>query len=267
MNTNELFEAAQLDALGLLDEQERDQFERALAQAAPAVRAQIRADQERLTRMDGWLPDVDPPTTLRSKVVTAVMSAAGAAPETVRHGGQRRHPPVLPVQRVSRWWRASTIGFATAAVVFGAIFVFQQQQINSLVAETNKGQMVQALARAVGPERLNDVLFDAGTERVAFDAAAEGYSGRATLYYNAEKGFSVLACKNLMPLSEKERLLLVEVNEQGQIVREISELKPEPVMGPQNVAAPAAGMRLAIYSAPRALGAAAGTLLLTTRAV
>ena len=39
MNTRDLFEAAQLDALGLLDDAERDAFDAAFLAAAPAIQA------------------------------------------------------------------------------------------------------------------------------------------------------------------------------------------------------------------------------------
>ena len=39
MNTHELLEAAQLDALGLPDESERDSFEKAFAGAHPSIKA------------------------------------------------------------------------------------------------------------------------------------------------------------------------------------------------------------------------------------
>ena len=60
MTTHELLELASLDALGLLDADERESFERAFRAAAPAVQAQIRREQLRAPRSAMNSPAVDP---------------------------------------------------------------------------------------------------------------------------------------------------------------------------------------------------------------
>jgi len=71
MNTYELLEAAQLDALGLLDDAERDAFDAAFFAASPDVQAQIRREQARLVRTD-WLPssEVEPSAGLKDAART-----------------------------------------------------------------------------------------------------------------------------------------------------------------------------------------------------
>lgn len=49
MKTQELIELAVLDAMGLLDEQEREAFDAAFDAAAPAIQAQVRREQTRLS--------------------------------------------------------------------------------------------------------------------------------------------------------------------------------------------------------------------------
>jgi hypothetical protein len=57
MTAYELIEMAVLDALGILDEEERASFERAFAAAAPGLQAQVRAEQARLVDLVDLLPD------------------------------------------------------------------------------------------------------------------------------------------------------------------------------------------------------------------
>ena len=75
MTTHELLELASLDAMGLLDPEEREAFELAFRAAAPALQAQIRREQLRLSYIDGILPVVEPPPGLRARVMAKVREA------------------------------------------------------------------------------------------------------------------------------------------------------------------------------------------------
>jgi hypothetical protein len=93
MNLQQMIESAILDAMGLLDDSEREQFERAFRTASPVIQAQIRREQTRLSQIEALLPDVTPPASLRAAVVDAVrrqieagQTASGqfVAPELLR---------------------------------------------------------------------------------------------------------------------------------------------------------------------------------------
>ncbi|MDX2148044.1 MAG: hypothetical protein SFZ23_11025 [Planctomycetota bacterium] len=76
MTAQQLLEAAQLQALGLLDEADRVEFEAALQAASPELRAQIRQEQARLVGVDPWTlapealnDEIQPPADLRERVL------------------------------------------------------------------------------------------------------------------------------------------------------------------------------------------------------
>ena len=63
-NTRDLLEYAALDALGLLDDAEREEFERAFRAASPEVQAMVRREQTRAADIDAILPRVEAPAGL-----------------------------------------------------------------------------------------------------------------------------------------------------------------------------------------------------------
>ena len=94
MKTQELIELAVLDAMGLLDEAEREAFEAGFSSASPAVQAQVRREQTRLCLSEALLPDEEPPAGLRALVVEAVrkaMASVGGAGEGLVGGRRHRH--------------------------------------------------------------------------------------------------------------------------------------------------------------------------------
>ena len=113
MKTNELLELASLDAMGLLDPNERDAFERAFESAPPAVQAQVRREQTRLAAFDSVLPQVNPPLGLKAKVLAALRDAMEAV-------SNRPRADVIASIRAPRGvnplWRVGAIAAAAAAV-------------------------------------------------------------------------------------------------------------------------------------------------------
>src|SRR5438105_666068 len=102
MNTHDLLEMASLDAMGLLDPEEREAFERAFRAAPPPLQAQIRREQLRFSAADDILPQVEPPLGLRARVIAAVR-------EAMQTMAGRRAAEAAPALRsataVSRFWR------------------------------------------------------------------------------------------------------------------------------------------------------------------
>ena len=138
MMTRDLFELASLDVLGLLDDEERREFERAFRAAPPAVQAQVRREQLRAAhavQSDEWLPAVDTPTGLKGRVVSSVREAidAARAGEFSDHMSRKIGFFTLALQRnVSPLWRAACIGLLTASAVLGVALVRQSQQYDGI---------------------------------------------------------------------------------------------------------------------------------------
>ena len=204
MTTRELFEQANLDALGLLDEEERAAFERAFRAASPAVRAQIRREQLRMSDLESLLPDVDPPVGLRHKVlarwreaVLNVGSAGRISPEALGRRGSS-----API------WRAACIGFATATVVISMFFVWMAQEHGRMAETVQRNTSLDDLQRAAGPELL-DLLTAPQSRRLTFVAAhAESAEAGSTirLYFDPERETAGLLCRDLPISPEGEHL-------------------------------------------------------------
>jgi len=219
MTTRELLELASLDAMGLLDEQERVAFERAFRAAAPAVRRQVRREQERLTGDVSTLPEIDPPADLRERVLDSVRVAIAAARQDVVG---RIVPEEFSLRaNVSPLWRAACIGFATATLVLMGVGYTMQTQYNQALAVGQSGEIAE-IARELGP-KFEQVLLSPTAERVAFATTASypgggsaGEAGelRAALYVDVETRTAFLVCRNL-PSMENDEFRLVVVTEDG----------------------------------------------------
>ncbi len=204
MTTHELLEMASLDAMGLLDADEREAFERAFRAAAPAVQAQIRREQLRLSRMDDLLPQVEPPLGLRARVMNAVREAISTM--SVRPITSASAAPALrPVGGVHRFWRAFSIGSAAAAIVFG------------YAALQFRGEY-QTTTDALSANAINDHLlkeYGAGFDRLFFDHASRMFgfiapdgkptTAKATVLVHAASGRGMLFVRDLpLPAGEYE---------------------------------------------------------------
>ena len=270
MTTQELLENAQLDALGLLDEQEREQFERAFHAAPPALREQIRREQRRLCTIESILPEVEPPTGLWPKVLAAVRAAqAGVAMEGSRaHTGSDRTAKPLPMQRsqgVHRMWRASALGFATAAVVMAGALLYVQQTAISQEAAMLRDMKLAKAVDSFGAEYLSEQLFNRETARFVMSAASADTKGRAAIFLNPTWDHAMLYCQSVA-VGEGQTLRLVVLSESGTIERELDEFAGNESRGGlimrQVALDDADPKRLALVAAPRGQGADRGQILL-----
>lgn len=219
--THEILELARLDALGMLDEDERVAFERAFRDASPALQEQIRREQNRLTDIGDLLPDVQPPKDLRARVISAVRDAMFAV--TGRNAGDvlaRIEPLAVNMRRnVSPLWRAACIGFATATVVLmGVAFTMQSTYDESLQAFRD-GELARQIAEKIGP-RFVDTLLSPSAQRVNFTPVADtaANSGAVVLIDN-ETNLAFLVCKDL-PKIEGQYALVV-TDDQGKVLKTI----------------------------------------------
>jgi len=119
MKTQQLLELSALDALGLLEEHEREAFDRAFRAASPTLQSQIRREQARIANDDSLLPDVDAPIGLKAMVIARWREAVSAR--------RRGLPPLLPSSGVSPLWRMGAVAAVAASIVL-TVTTLQMQQ-------------------------------------------------------------------------------------------------------------------------------------------
>jgi len=216
MTTRELLELASLDAMGLLDDNEHEAFESAFRAAAPAVRRQVRREQERLTGDTSTLPDVDPPADLRDRVMGRVREAMVSARTDVVG---RIVPEEFSIRaNVSPLWRAACIGFATATLVLFGVGYSMQSQYNEALAAGQSGEIA-AIAQQLGP-KFEQVLLSPTAQRVAFasnvnDTSTGSPELQAAVYFDHETATAFLVCRNLPEVDGLSDYRLVVVDENG----------------------------------------------------
>lgn len=259
MTTQELVESTVLYGLGFLDDQEQARYEAAILDAHPDVRAAVRAEAARMADLGDLLPNDEPSPELRDMVVAAVragireseverrIASEAAAPAIAgRITRQRPAQPSLPrAKRVSPVWRAATIGLTAATIVLTVV----SANIRNTYNFANEGARVAQLYDFAGAEFVDDTLFDANTRRVVLTAAsAETANAEASVFYNPDWASARLFVKNLRPQAGDKPYRLVVLDADGNIVREVAEIRPTGEIQDIGVALnPNTESRLAIY--------------------
>lgn len=208
MTTQQLIEMSVLDALALLDDEERKDFERSFVSASPGVQAHVRREQTRLCNIDAILPDVEPPAGLRAAVLAAVRDEIEIEAHTVQ-----RAPFLLTAKRVSPLWRAATVGLATAAVVLGGTVVYINQQIgdiNRQIENLGTADMVQS---SLGRD-FAAAAADPASPKFAFQPVSADAVGTAVVFINPETNVMFLDCEQL-PMQDDRSYTLVLVDGNG----------------------------------------------------
>lgn len=219
MNLQEMIELSILDAMGLLDDEERVAFEVAFRTSNPGVQAQVRREQTRLASIENFLPDVTPPAGLRAAVVEAVRREIATT-----HASSN---PALVIARsmvksrgVSPLWRAAAMGLAAAALIFG-ITTFQFKALYvELTDHLHQDRLIDAMNDEFGPAFVHSVLFDRDTHRVIL-TPAKGVKGQASLFVNSEKGEGQFFCRAIAsPVGKTFKLAIIDPKT-GEIVKEL----------------------------------------------
>jgi anti-sigma-K factor RskA len=214
MNTRDLLELASLDALGLLDEDERRQFEAAFQAASPALRAQVRREQARTADLSDILPRAEAPAGLRARVLAAVGEAIAAV------GGSRDENDVVARLEarhfamrgyVTPLWRAACIGFATATVVLLGVGYSMHSDYQRTYQAFRSSETAAQLARDAGP-KFADFIAQPDTQRFALRTVSDtaGPSRTAAVYINPQTREGVLYCKGLKGYEGEFRLVLID---------------------------------------------------------
>ncbi|MEM1424900.1 MAG: hypothetical protein AAGH64_12975, partial [Planctomycetota bacterium] len=157
--------------------------------------ARLRAEQARFANADHLLPSVDAPAGLRARVIAAVRDAIA----NVRGGEDAGVLATIgaPVRNNAHMWRAACIGFATASVVLGGLYlmVTNQNQKMSMRMEANA---LSGMIQELGP-RAREILMSPQVRPVAFEAASPEANPLvgASLYFDAVTGEALLLCEGL----------------------------------------------------------------------
>jgi hypothetical protein len=219
MRLQELIELAILDAMGLLDEEERVLFESAFRAAAPAVQAQVRREQTRLSRIEMLLPDVAPPAGLRALVLKAVRDEMAKAPSS----GDLLIPAIVKSRGVSPLWRAASLGLAAAVLVMAiTMFLFQREHSRAF-DEWQRDSLVRKMVEELGASFVRDVLFNDEAQRVVLASSAPDFKGQASVFLlNPDSASARFFC-DAMPTPAGRKYKLVVLDSEGTVVHEVTE--------------------------------------------
>jgi hypothetical protein len=203
MNTQELLEMASLDAMGLLDPEEREAFERAFRAADPAVQAQIRREQLRYSKVDDLLPRVEAPLGLKARVLAAVRDAMQSM--------SNRRSDAAPALRfptgVSQIWRVGAIGSMAAAIVLG-YFTVQTLHENHGLTDARQGILISDQWQKDFGHRFEANFLNPNTQFVSFRPAPDARGARATLMIDPVKKSAQLLVKDLPAEGDYEVVVL-----------------------------------------------------------
>jgi hypothetical protein len=214
MTVQELIELSILDAMALLDEEEHVQFELAFRAASPAIQAQVRREQTRLSRIESLLPRVDPPAGLRALVLEAVRTQMALAGRDADVAGVIT-PPMSRSRGVSPLWRVGSLGMAAAAIVFGVTTFLYNARYEELTNQLHGDALFAQLQTQFGATFVRDVLFDADTRRVVMQPAQAGFKGEASLFVNPEWNKAKFFCRAMTsPVGRSYKLAVVDENDQ-----------------------------------------------------
>jgi hypothetical protein len=225
--THELMEMASLDAMGLLDPEERDAFERSFRGAAPAVQAQIRREQLRFSSMDGTLPQIEPSLGLRARVIAAVREAMDTV--AARRGSDAA-PALQFSSGVSRFWRVGAIGAMAAAIVLGISTLWISNETKGLTEVQNSMAVNNALEKEMG-RRFSSSFMNASTQFISFVPATDApdsKSARARLMFDPSKKQAELFVQDL-PSTDRDYEVVV-IDKDGNTANAVISFKA-PVAG------------------------------------
>jgi hypothetical protein len=257
MNLQQIIENAQMDALGLLDGEDLERFETAFAALPAAHKAMVRAEQERIVRfgwaegvMEGSVSDLSllPPSELKDRILTA---CHGIGRKVHNSSGLASAPRrAITGRRVTHWWRASALGLAAACVVLGVAMIQLLGSYDRLSDQVRANSLQSAISDEMkGYAR--DIIFDAGTQRVAF-AGRAGFAGKASLLTCPTWKKAQLHCLSL-PTSDGQTYKLVVTDSSGATERVVSQFQSNGGMMSLEVAVHAAeASRLAVIMVDKA---------------
>ncbi len=227
MNLQQLLEQAHLDALGMLDPEDRGAFNKAFATAPPAVREAVREEQSRMAMMaQGFLPMASGGDALRQRVIADISARmlAAEAGELLDESDIPQEFEMRGSHRVSRMWRAGAIGLLGVCAVLGAAFVNVLDLNTDMKSKLADSGLPKQVMVGLGADRTNETLFDARTSRDHFVTVKAGFTGVASVLHNAEWKDAVVSYKDLPVVSEGVTYALVLLGADGKPTQRLADL-------------------------------------------
>ncbi len=266
MNLNALLEHAQLDALGLLDEQEAAAFEAAFRAASSSVKAQIRDEQARWAQEQILLSTDLPSAALRDRVLMAIDQQAALS----AHAQLVAESPEFDLRsprRVAPAWRTGGVALLCACLVLGVAFIKVYSDNAEMQRALSNDRQLTSLTTLWGNgQQMSDMLFSPGTTRALFamePSAPATAKGEACLYMHTGWPSARLFVSGITA-NPGENLRLVVVSETNVVERELVTLLPNANMQSMQVNGLSKGMRVAIVSAKNNAPASSGVVLMVT---
>lgn len=263
MNTKELIEQAVLSAMGFLEEDEQRAYEAAFNAAPPAIQAQVRREQTRLSSLKAILPDVDAPAHLRAIVLEAIRAEINAQEIAQAHRSKtgsanesRRHTLLFGRKHVAAAWRVNAIASMAAAIVFGVTTLHMWRQYVELETRLGTNAMYDEIAAVFGPGYVQDTLFSERTHRVVLTITGDTADarGQAAVWYNPDWDGVRFFSFNL-PTQDGRNYTIALLDENGEIVNELARFRSGGGLEREQLRfdlpdAIEQGLQLAILSAP-----------------
>lgn len=150
-----ILELASLDALGLLEEDERRQFDASFRALPDHLREHVRREQARFADIQHMLPIVEPPERLRARVLAAVAGEA-ASEQAILGTLDASGVTIARSHGVSRLWRAVAIGSVAAVLGLGVVLAQMFSNVARIDAASRQMQIDHYISRTFGPAFLND---------------------------------------------------------------------------------------------------------------
>ncbi len=218
LTTRDLIEQASLDALGLLDVEERRAFERAFAAAPDSLQAQLRREQQRYANQEGFLPNIEPDSNLRSRVLAAVTGAVSAmSPAHERDVLAKVGEGAFSLRaNVSPLWRAACIGFASAVVVLLTVGSSVQREMQETVDAYQNGETASEFQSFGG--QFTQVFMSPSAQRLALSPITEDAESSAVIMVDPLSEIGMLICQGLPEVEGDLEYRLVLCDEGGEVV-------------------------------------------------
>lgn len=215
MNTRDLLDLASMDALGLLDDEERRAFEAAFQAASPALKAQVRREQARAADLGDVLPRVEAPAGLKARVMAAVGDAIAAVRGSRDEAdiAGRLEPRHFALRGyVTPLWRAACIGFATATVVLLGVGYSMHAEYQRTYQAFQNSETAAQLAKVAGP-KFAEFIAKPDTQRFALRTVANipaGPEKTAAVFINPQTREGVLYCRGLTGFEGQFKLVVMD---------------------------------------------------------
>lgn len=224
----ERFDDIHLDALGMLDDDDRVALDAWWASLPPAAQEHFRNEQRRLA-LTAPMVATEPGADLRVKVLQAVLAAATErerqgepATQGIGRSDLRRHAPGRPAaaamrgRRVHPMWRAATFGLAVCVIGVVAFHVQSQTFMEGIRQQASLASLIEA----AGGEHVQTVLFSDSVRPVMF-SAEPGVSGlKASLWFRNDDRVAYLYVGGRPPQSGEVRYRLAVVDADGNVAKE-----------------------------------------------